>query len=33
MDDDEADRLISEIVTGCIRDITPRVAMRRAANR
>ena len=33
MDDDEADRLISEIVTGCIRDITPRVAMRRAATR
>ena len=31
MDDDEAERLISEIVTGCIRDITPRVAMRRAA--
>ena len=30
MDDDEAGHLISEIVTGCIRDITPRVAMRRA---
>lgn len=30
MDDDEAERLISEIVTGCIRDITPSVAMRRA---
>lgn len=27
-DDEEAERLISEIVTGCIRDITPRVAMR-----
>ena len=33
MDDAEPDRLITEIVTGCIRDITPRVAMRRAANR
>ena len=33
MDDDEAERLESEIVTDCIRDITPRVAMRRAANR
>lgn len=30
MDDDEAERLISEIVTGCIRDITPRVAMRKS---
>lgn len=28
VDDEEAERLISEIVTGCIRDITPRVAMR-----
>jgi hypothetical protein len=33
MDDDEAERLISEIVTGCIAEVTPRVAMRRAANR
>ena len=33
IDDEEAERLISEIVTGCIRDITPRVAMRRAATR
>ena len=32
IDDEEAERLISEIVTGCIRDITPRVAMRRAAH-
>ena len=32
-DDDEADRLESEIVTGCIAEVTPRVAMRRAANR
>lgn len=31
LDDDEAERLISEIVTGCIRDITPRVAMRKAS--
>lgn len=31
LEDEEAERLISEIVTGCIRDITPRVAMRRAA--
>ena len=30
MDDDEADRLDSEIVTGCIAEVTPRVAMRRA---
>lgn len=30
VDDEEAERLISEIVTGCIRDITPRVAMRKA---
>lgn len=28
LDDEEADRLVSEIVTGCVRDITPRVAMR-----
>lgn len=28
LEDEEAERLISEIVTGCIRDITPRVAMR-----
>lgn len=28
MDDEEAERLIHEIITGCIRDITPRVAMR-----
>lgn len=28
IDDEEADRLISEIVTGCVRDITPSVAMR-----
>ena len=33
MDDDEDERLISEIVTGCIAEVTPRVAMRRAANR
>jgi len=33
MDDDEADRLISEIVSQCIAEVTPRVAMRRAANR
>ena len=33
MDDDEAERLISEIVTGCIAEVIPRVAMRRAANR
>ena len=32
-DDEEADRLESEIVTGCIAEVTPRVAMRRAANR
>lgn len=30
MDDEEAERLESEIVTGCIRDITPRAAMRKA---
>lgn len=30
-DDEEADRLESEIVTGCIAEVTPRVAMRRAA--
>lgn len=30
LDDEEAERLESEIVTGCIRDITPRVAMRNA---
>lgn len=30
MDDDEDERLISEIVTGCISEVTPRVAMRRA---
>ena len=30
MDDDEDERLISEIVTGCIAEVTPRVAMRRA---
>ena len=30
MDDDEAERLESEIVTGCIAEVTPRVAMRRA---
>lgn len=30
LDDEEAERLISEIVTDCIRDITPRVAMRKA---
>lgn len=29
-DDEEADRLESEIVTGCIAEVTPRVAMRRA---
>lgn len=33
MDDDEAERLISEIVPQCIAEVTPRVAMRRAANR
>ena len=32
-DDEEADRLESEIVTGCIAEVTPLVAMRRAANR
>lgn len=31
MDDDEAERLISEIVSECIAEVTPRVAMRRAA--
>lgn len=31
MDDDEADRLISEIVSQCIAEVTPRVAMRRAS--
>lgn len=31
IDDEEAERLESEIVTDCIRDITPRVAMRKAA--
>lgn len=31
MDDDEAERLISEIVSQCIAEVTPRVAMRRAA--
>lgn len=30
-DDEEADRLESEIVTGCVAEVTPRVAMRRAA--
>lgn len=30
IDDEEAERLESEIVTDCIRDITPRVAMRKA---
>lgn len=30
MDDDEAERLISEIVSQCIAEVTPRVAMRRA---
>lgn len=30
MDDDEAERLISEIVTGCIAEVTTSVAMRRA---
>lgn len=30
LEDEEAERLISEIVTGCIRDITPRVAMRKS---
>lgn len=29
MDDDEDERLISEIVTGCIAEVTPRVAMRK----
>lgn len=29
-DEEEADRLESEIVTGCIAEVTPRVAMRRA---
>ena len=33
MDDEEADRLESEIISGCIAEVTPRVAMRRAANR
>ena len=33
MDDEEAERLISEIVSQCIAEVTPRVAMRRAANR
>ena len=32
-DDEEADRLESEIISGCIAEVTPRVAMRRAANR
>lgn len=31
VDYEEAERFISEIVTGCIRDITPRVAMRKAS--
>ena len=31
MDDDEAESLISEIVSQCIAEVTPRVAMRRAA--
>lgn len=30
MDDDEAERLISEIVSQCIAEVTPRVAMRSA---
>lgn len=30
-DDEEADRLESEIISGCIAEVTPRVAMRRAA--
>ena len=30
MDDDEDERLISEIVSQCIAEVTPRVAMRRA---
>lgn len=30
IDDEEAERLESEIVTGCIAEVTPRVAMRRA---
>lgn len=30
LDDEEAERLISEIVTDCIAEVTPRVAMRRA---
>lgn len=30
MDDDEAERLISEIVSQCIAEVTPRVAMRQA---
>ena len=30
MDDDEAESLISEIVSQCIAEVTPRVAMRRA---
>ena len=30
MDDDEAERLISEIVSQCIAEVNPRVAMRRA---
>lgn len=29
-DDEEADRLESEIISGCIAEVTPRVAMRRA---
>lgn len=31
MDDDEAERLISEIVSQCIAEVIPRVAMRKAA--
>lgn len=31
MDDDEAERLISEIVSQCIAEVTPRVAMRKAS--
>lgn len=30
IDDEEAERLESEIVTGCIAEVTPRVAMRKA---
>lgn len=30
MDDDEAERLISEIVSQCIAEVTPRVALRKA---